>query len=212
MLYHSYQTQYDALQPLRRMARSALPALNLAVAGPTRVRGVRELAAACEVFALAALTHKRPDLRIRSVTAPSGEIAVQEEVACATAFGTLLHFRKDVRQPGPRVLIVAPMSGHFATLLRETARTMLADHDVYITDWHNARDVPLREGTFGLDEYIEHVITFLAALGPGAHLLAVCQPCVAALAAVALMSEDQPPATTARWSRFHPGTVLLKMD
>jgi len=197
MLYHSYQTQHDAIQPLRRIARSALPALNLAIAGPTRVRGVRELAAACEVFALAALTHKRPDFRIQSVTTVSGETAVHEEVACATPFGTLLHFRKDVRQPGPRVLIVAPMSGHFATLLRETARTLLADHDVYITDWHNARDVPLRDGTFGLDEYIEHIITFLAAMGPGAHLLAVCQPCVAALAAVALMSEDEHPATPA---------------
>ena len=107
-----------------------------------------------------------------------------------TPFGTLLHFRKDVPDPGPRVLIVAPMSGHFATLLRDTVRTMLADHDVYITDWHNARDVPLAAGRFGLDEYIEHIIDFLGVMGPGSHLMAICQPCVAALAAVAIMAED----------------------
>ena len=84
-----------------------------------------------------------------------------------------------MRAGQPQVLIVAPMSGHFATLLRDTVRTMLADHDVYVTDWHNARDVPLRAGRFGLDEYIEHLIDFLAAIGPGAHVVAVCQPCVA---------------------------------
>jgi poly(3-hydroxybutyrate) depolymerase len=89
------------------------------------------------------------------------------------------------------------MSGHFATLLRDTVRTVLADHDVYITDWHNARDVPLAQGRFGLDEYIEHLMQFLAVMGPGAHLMAICQPCVAALAAVALMSEDEHPATPA---------------
>ncbi len=197
MLYHTYQTHNDVVRPLRTLAKSALPALNLAVAGPVRVRGVRELAAACEVFALAALTHKRPDFRIRSITLGGRDIVVNEEVAHTTPFGTLLHFRKGIPQPGPRVLIVAPMSGHFATLLRETARTMLADHDVYITDWHNARDVPLRDGSFGLDEYIEHIIDFLAAMGPGSHVVAVCQPCVPALAAVAVMSEDQHPATPA---------------
>jgi poly(3-hydroxybutyrate) depolymerase len=197
MLYHAYQTQSDVALPLRTLAKTALPALNLAVAGPTHVMGVRELAAACEVFALAALTHRRPDFKIHTITLGEREVAVHEEIAHATPFGTLLHFKKDVPQPGPRVLIVAPMSGHFATLLRETARTVLADHDVYITDWHNARDVPLSAGTFGLDEYIEHVIQFLAAMGPGSHVLAVCQPCVPALAAVALMSEDQHPATPA---------------
>jgi poly(3-hydroxybutyrate) depolymerase len=92
------------------------------------------------------------------------------------------------------VLLVAPLSGHFATLLRETARTLLQDHDVYITDWHNARDVPLRKGAFALDDYIDHMIRFLAAIGPGAHVVAVCQPCVAALAATAIMAEDDHPA------------------
>jgi poly(3-hydroxybutyrate) depolymerase len=86
------------------------------------------------------------------------------------------------------------MSGHFATLLRGTAQTLLADQDVYITDWHNARDIGLRHGGFGFDEFIDHVITFLQVLGPGVHVVGVCQPCVAVLAAVAIMAEDSDPA------------------
>jgi poly(3-hydroxybutyrate) depolymerase len=131
------------------------------------------------------------------LTVGDQEIAVREEAPFATPFGTLVHLRKDMPDPGPRVLIVAPMSGHFATLLRDTARTMLADHDVYITDWHNARNVPIVAGRFGMDEYIEHLMQFLGFIGPGAHLVAICQPCVPALAAVALMSEDDHPATPA---------------
>jgi poly(3-hydroxybutyrate) depolymerase len=111
-----------------------------------------------------------------------------------TPFGTLLHFAKDASVPQPPVLLVAPMSGHFSTLLRATVRTMLPEHDVYLTDWHNARDVPVSAGAFGLDGYTEHLIDFLRVIGPGAHLVAVCQPCVQALAAAALMAEDDDPA------------------
>jgi len=119
---------------------------------------------------------------------------VREEVIYSSPFATLLRFRKEGVENQPRVLIVAPMSGHFATLLRDTARTMLADHDVYITDWHNARDVPLAAGRFGLDEYAQHLMTFLEVIGPGVHVVAVCQPCVSALTAVAIMAEDENPA------------------
>ncbi|MGY6159084.1 polyhydroxyalkanoate depolymerase [Paraburkholderia strydomiana] len=126
-------------------------------------------------------------------------VPVVEEVAAHTPFCSLLHFRKQttVPAPQPRVLVIAPMSGHFATLLRGTVRTMLAEHDVYITDWHNPRDVPLSQGRFGFDEFVQHVIDFTETIGPGAHLLAVCQPTVAALAAVALMAADDNPAQPA---------------
>jgi poly(3-hydroxybutyrate) depolymerase len=122
-------------------------------------------------------------------------VPVTEEEVDVTPFATLRRFRKPGSDTQPKVLIVAPMSGHFATLLRDTVRTMLIDHDVHVTDWHNVRDVPLAAGRFGMDEYTEHVIDFLEVMGPGAHLMAICQPCVASLAAVALMSEDQNPAT-----------------
>ena len=194
MIYQAYQAHSDLMWPLRAVASNALPALQRARDVPGEDMALRKLAAACEVFVLATLTHARPPFRLDTITVGDREVLVREEVAARTPFATLLHFRKDMPDPGPRVLIVAPMSGHFATLLRDTARTMLADHDVYITDWHNARDVPISAGRFGLDEYTEHVMEFMGAIGPGAHLMAICQPCVAALAAAALMAEDDHPA------------------
>ena len=146
---------------------------------------LRNLTAAYELIARTGLTHARPAFGIDSVTVGNREVAVHEEAALTTPFGTLLHFKKDIDTPQPRVLLVAPLSGHFATLLRGTVRTMLPEHDVYITDWHNVRDVPLTDGRFGFDEYIDHLISFLEAIGPGAHVVAVCQPCVAALVAAA---------------------------
>jgi len=121
-------------------------------------------------------------------------VPVREQAVFATPFGTLLRFRKNTDSVQPRVLLVAPLSGHFATLLRNTVATMLPEHDVYITDWHNVRDVALMHGRFGLDEYIDHLIRFLEAIGPGAHVVAVCQPCVQVLAAVALMAQAGNPA------------------
>ena len=197
MIYQAYQAHSDWLWPSRTFAKSALPALQRVRNVPGEDMALRKLAAACEVFVLTTLTHERPPFGIEAVTVGQRRVEVREENAYATSFGTLLHFRKEIRDPGPRVLIVAPMSGHFATLLRDTVRTMLADHDVYITDWHNARNVPMIAGRFGLDEYIEHLIQFLGIIGPGAHLMAICQPCVPAIAAVALMAEENHPATPA---------------
>jgi polyhydroxyalkanoate depolymerase len=156
---------------------------------------VRHLGAGYELVSRARLSHERPAFGIDSVVVDRRRVPVVEEVADRTPFATLLHFAKDTRRQLPRVLVVAPLSGHFATLLRDTVRTLSADHDVYLTDWHNARDVPLDEGRFGFDEYIAHVIRFQRAIGPGAHLVAVCQPCVAALAATAVMAEGRDPAT-----------------
>ena len=197
MMYHAYQAHNDLLWPLRSFARASVPLLLDPSLGLGGHPPQRQVAAACEVMRLAEVTHHRPDWAITSVTAQGREWPVVEEVVHTAAFGTLRRFAKRGAPEQPRVLIVAPMSGHFATLLRDTVRTVLIDHDVYITDWHNARDVPLAAGRFGLEEYIEHLMQFLAVLGPGAHLMAICQPCVAALAAVALMSEDEHPATPA---------------
>ena len=197
MIYQSYQAHSDGMWVLRALATAAIPVLDRTRPTLSGDRALRKIAAACEVFLLAALTHRRPPFRIDSVKVGEVDVGVYEEIVLATPFATLLRFRKNVPEPGPRVLIVAPMSGHFATLLRDTVQTMLADHDVYITDWHNARDVPLGAGRFGLDEYVEHIIDFLGVMGPGSNVMAICQPCVAALAAVAIMSEDEHPATPA---------------
>ncbi|MFZ6647823.1 polyhydroxyalkanoate depolymerase [Undibacterium sp. TJN25] len=196
MNYQAYQAYVDLMSPMRFFAEAArTPLADPAFAG---CQAMRKLSASVEVFLASKVTHSRPDFQIRSVMAGEGpsasEVAVQEDAAHIAPFATLLHFKKEGITGQPRVLIVAPMSGHFATLLRETIRTMLRDHDVYITDWHNARDVPLSAGRFGLDEYTAYVMDFLRILGPGAHLVAICQPCVPALAAAAIMAEDRDPA------------------
>ena len=114
------------------------------------------------------LTHARPDFGIATVRVGNRDVPVTEEVALDLPFGRLLHFAKDVDTPQPRVLVVAPLSGHFATLLRGTVETLLRDHDVYITDWANARDVPVEAGRFGVEDYVDYLIRFLEEIGPGA--------------------------------------------
>jgi poly(3-hydroxybutyrate) depolymerase len=193
MLYIAYQAHSDFMVPVRTLADLAIK--SLAPAQSVRTMAfTRNLTAAYELIARAGLSHDRPPFGIDSVMVGNEEVAVHEEAARVTPFGTLLHFKKTIDAAQPRVLLVAPLSGHFATLLRATVRTLLADHDVFITDWHNVRDVPRAKGRFGFDEYIQHVVEFLEAIGPGAHVVAVCQPCVAVLVAAAVMAQDNNPA------------------
>jgi poly(3-hydroxybutyrate) depolymerase len=192
MLYLAYQAHADIMTPVRAWASMAMAAGGQPFLADNAV--VRNLSAAYELIARAGLSHTRPAFGIASVNVGNREVEVREEAAHATPFGTLLHFKKDIATAQPRVLMVAPLSGHFATLLRATVRTMLPEHDVFITDWHNARDVPLTAGRFGSDEYIDHLIKFLEVIGPGAHVVAVCQPCVAMLAATAVMAAAGNPA------------------
>ena len=189
MLYQAYQAHTDIMVPVRAWAGSALRSIGQPLVGVTDNVVLRNLSAAYELIARAGLTHDRPAFGIDHVTVGNREVAVRERAALTTPFGTLLNFKKDVDAAQPRVLLVAPLSGHFATLLRSTVRTMLPEHDVYITDWHNVRDVGLSHGRFGFDEYIEHLVRFLEAIGPGAHVIAVCQPCVAVLVAAAVMAQ-----------------------
>jgi polyhydroxyalkanoate depolymerase len=151
---------------------------------------LRNLTAAYELITRAGLTHERPSYGIDSVRVGNREVAVREEPLDVTPFGTLLRFKKDVDIAQPRVLVVAPLSGHFATLLRSLVRTMLPDHDVCITDWHNARNVGIDEGRFGFDDYVSHLINWLEVLGGRAHVVAVCQPCVQVLTAAAVMAQS----------------------
>jgi polyhydroxyalkanoate depolymerase len=193
MLYFAYQTHSDIMEPVRSLARTGLQAF-----APWTERAdlklFRNLTATYELIARAGLTHVRPSYDIASVHIGNREVEVTEEALMSTPFGTLLRFRKDIDLPQPRVLVVAPLSGHFATLLRSMVKTLLPDHDVCITDWHNARDVSLEHGSFGFDDYVEHLIRFLEKMGPGALVVAVCQPCVQVLAAVAVMAKAGNPA------------------
>src|SRR5271169_2272332 len=196
LLYQAYQNHMDLTTPWRTGAAHALKYLNLLPQGVSDKLFGR-LAAALELVSRTSFTYARPPYGIDKVMVGNQELEVTEEVVYATPFGSLLHFKKQNSPEQPRMLLVAPMSGHFATLLRGTVKTLLQDHDVYITDWHNPRDIPPVEGKFGLDEYTEHLITFLDQIGPRAHMVAICQPSVSALAAAAIMSEDNHPARPA---------------
>jgi poly(3-hydroxybutyrate) depolymerase len=190
VIYQNFQAYCDIAGPVRAIADMAAAALARPLPGLPRNSFQRAVAALCQLVARAGLSHRRPAFGIDTVNIRDRPVAVRETAVHQTPFCTLLRLEKDLVAAQPRVLLVAPMSGHFATLLRGTAQTLLVDHDVYLTDWHNARDVGLRHGPFDFDDFIEHVITFLQVLGPGAHVVGVCQPCVAVLAAAAIMAED----------------------
>jgi polyhydroxyalkanoate depolymerase len=194
MIYQTYQAQVDLLGPGRALSGWVAHALGGPDADTPHTPWFRRVAALNQLLANVRLTHVRPSFGITTTRVGNQEVAVTEEPVLVRPFGTLLRFKKDIQSEQTRVLLVSPMSGHFATLLRNTVETMLPDHDVYITDWHNPRSVPLSDGNFDFDDFIDHVIGFIETMGPGAHVVAVCQPSVAVLAAAALMAQEENPA------------------
>jgi poly(3-hydroxybutyrate) depolymerase len=193
MLYATYEAQRGFATPLYVAADVSSAAIDGFPEWLRDMPTVRTWRAFSELMALR-LSHERPEFLIESVMIDGHDIAVSEETVASTAFAALTHFAKKEELHQPRVLIVPAVAGHFATLVRATVHVMLREHDVFVADWYNARDVPPQAGPFGLDEYIAHLIDFLEALGPGTHLAAICQPCPAALAAAAVMAEDGHPA------------------
>ncbi|MFI5053777.1 MAG: polyhydroxyalkanoate depolymerase [Acidimicrobiia bacterium] len=189
MLYQAYQVQADIMAHVRGLARIALQGFGQMSPPVADLLAVRNLVAGYELLERAGLTHERPPFGFETVNVGGREVSVREEVTDATPFGTLLHFAKDTPTVQPKVLVVAALAGHFSTLLRGTVQTLLPEQDVYITDWTNARDIGVEHGRFGFDEYVEHLIRWLEVLGPDTHLIAVCQPCVAALAATAVLAD-----------------------
>jgi len=192
MLYYAYQAQCDALAPLRLFAETARGLLDHPWSLPWPMFGdlplVRGAAAAMEVFSRTRITHERPAFGIDRVTVDGAETLVSEAAVALHPFCRLVHFRKATASDQPKLLVVAPLSGHFSTLLRGTIATVLPDHDVYLTDWVNARNVPVQDGRFDLDDMTLLIVDFIRRLGPGCHVMAVCQPSVPVLAAVSLMA------------------------
>ncbi len=195
LLYALYESQRAALAPARVLADHAQHWLRNPYNPVSWTPAARIWAAACEVFEHATRRYGKPPFGLETVEIAGREVAVEEEHLGVKTFGRLKRFRRALAAADdPRVLLVAPLSGHFATLLRGTVAALLPDHDVFITDWRDARMVPVFEGEFGLDDYIDYVIDWLRLLGPETHVVAVCQPSVPVLAALALMEEDGDPA------------------
>jgi poly(3-hydroxybutyrate) depolymerase len=205
LLYQAYEMTRAALRPYRGAAQATRQMLQAPSNPFAMMPGNRAIAAACEVFEGVTKHYGKPDFGIADVNVDGAALPVMvtEVNALEMPFGNLLHFVRDpkglpkAQKNAPKVLIVAPMSGHYATLLRGTVRAMLRNHDVYITDWNDAREVPLSQGRFDLDDYIEYLMTFIKQLGPDLHVMAVCQPGPAAIAATALLAEANDPAQPA---------------
>lgn len=202
MLYTAYELQRSILRGASAWAEigSALlsnPRVPLGYMGMGPV-----MASALDVFAHATEPRGKPSFRIRNVTVDGHTHAVNESIVLSRPFGSLLRFRHEgLAKDAPKVLIVAPMSGHYATLLRGTVERMLERSEVYVTDWADAKMVPSEEGVFDLDTYIDYLIEFLEFIGSGAHIIAVCQPSVPALAATAVMAAEN--------NAFRPATLTM---
>lgn len=194
LLFYPYFQAYEDFVDSIRTTAGALHGGRQGGHPGDRRDDAQALTASSERITLIGLTHARRDFDLSPVEIGGQQLAVRQQTALEAPFASLLRFSIDGLPGRPRVLLVAPLSGHFATLLQGTLRTLLVDHDVYLTDWHNARDIAPAAGRFGLDEYVSYLIRFLESVGPGAHVVAVCQSAVAALAAVALMAEDAHPA------------------
>jgi poly(3-hydroxybutyrate) depolymerase len=205
MLYDAYEVQRSLLAGASKLAGLGAGWLNNP-ANPLGYSAMGPLvAASLEVFAHAAAPRGKPEFGIEKVRINGKTVPVHEEILLRKPFGQLKHFYREGVQSGPPLLIVAPMSGHYATLLRGTVERLLPGADIYITDWRDAKMVPLSEGRFDLDDYIDYLIEFLYLIGTKTgdrpHLLAVCQPAVPAYAATALMNEDK--------SRWRPRTLTM---
>jgi len=198
MLYDAYEMQRSLLAGASTLANLGAGWLN----NPANPMAYSQMgpivASALDVFAHASAPRGKPDFGIESTIVEGRTVAVIEEIVLRKPFGQLKRFRRAYEdgsfvEGSPKLLMVSPMSGHYATLLRGTVERMLPGHDVYITDWRDAKLVPLSDGGFDLDDYIDYLVEFLEAIGPGAHMLAVCQPSVPAYAAAAVMSAGNHP-------------------
>lgn len=202
LLYHAYELQRSWLNSASTIASIGVEMLNnpsnpLNHIDPMGYLNIGPMAAsALEVFAHATATYGKPGWNIEAVEVDGTPDPVFEATVVNRPFGDLKEFyRANLPEDAPRLLVVAPMSGHYATLLRGTVERMLQNYRVFVTDWADAKTVPLHEGEFDLDDYMDYVIGFLEHIGEGAHVMAVCQPSVPVFAATAIMNRDDHPCT-----------------
>jgi poly(3-hydroxybutyrate) depolymerase len=196
-MYWLYEMGHAALSPARAFADATRLYYKNPANPLTHTTYGKSVAAAMELFERSTRRYGRPDWMIEDTVVGGAHVPVHVTTVWERPFCRLLRFERSLtqapRRPQPKLLIVAPLSGHYATLLRGTVESFLPNHDVYITDWRNARAVPQSEGRFDLDDYIDYVVSILHTLGTDTHVIAVCQPSVPVLAAVALMEADKDP-------------------
>ncbi|WP_185984048.1 polyhydroxyalkanoate depolymerase [Aureimonas mangrovi] len=193
MLYQFFEWNHAAMAPLRAVAEATRSLYSSPLNPVSQTEFGRSVAAMAELFERTTRMYAKPEFGLDETSLGGQRVPVADKPVWERPFCRLLHFERALpkgRQPDPRILIVAPMSGHYATLLRGTVEALLPYAEVYITDWTDARKVPLSDGRFDLEDYTDHVIEMLRFLGPDTHVVAVCQPAVPVLMAVARMEED----------------------
>lgn len=193
MLYTLHELSRSLLAPWAALARVNRQLFSDPLSPLSYMPLARSMAAGSDLFVRIAQRYGRPSFNLTETVIDGRPVAVTEEVSISKPFCELRHFKRDTRRADPAVLLVAPLSGHHATLLRDTVRTLLPEHDVYVTDWVDAKMVPLSEGPFHLDDYVDYIREFIRALGPEMHVISVCQPTVPVLIAVSLMAADDEP-------------------
>ncbi|MER1966171.1 polyhydroxyalkanoate depolymerase [Castellaniella sp. GW247-6E4] len=191
MLYDLHELQRSFLAPLAAFTDTSSQLFSNPYSPLAYTPLSRQFAAAYELVHRLGKDYEKPAWNISSVKTGVHTVPVIEEISLSRPFCRLVRFRRETRRHDPRVLLVAPLSGHHATLLRDTARALLSEHDVYVTDWLDARMVPASEGTFGLDDYVRYIQDFIRHLGPDVHVVSVCQPTVPVLAAVSLLASEE---------------------
>ncbi len=208
MLYHAYEMTHAAVRPLRTMAKLNQQMLQSSFNPMADSYIARRSIASMEMFVNATRRYDKPEFGLETTVIDGVETRIVEEIALALPFCNLLHFKRDskaaTKRNDPKVLIIAPMSGHYATLLRGTVEAMLPEHDIYITDWIDGRDIPLSEGKFDLDDYADYLVDFCRVLGADSgrpSVMAVCQPGVPMLVAATLMAKNK--------DAFRPSSITL---
>ncbi len=194
MFYQFYEMNHAAMMPLRASADMMRQVFNNPVNPLSNTAFGRSLDAGFEVFERLTRRYGKPQFELSETVIGGRSVGVSEEIVWSLPFCNLIHFKRDLpvsQTPDQKVLLVAPMSGHYATLLRGTVEALLPSADLYITDWLDARTVALTDGRFDLDDYIEYLIDMIHHIGEGVHVVAVCQPSVPVLAAVSLMEADE---------------------
>ena len=193
MLYSLHEMQHALLAPWNVWAKTHHELFSHPFSFLAYAPGAKRVAASADLMHRLTKRYEKPEFGLTHTVIGAAEIAVTERVALRKPFCRLLHFRRAATRNDPVVLLVAPLSGHFATLLRDTVRALLPDHEVYVTDWADAKIVPISEGSFHLDDYVDYVREFVRHLGPAVHVISVCQPTVPVLAAVSLTAAEGEP-------------------
>ena len=188
MLYYLYEMQRLWAAPIQLMAEGAKVALNNPFNPLSHMPAGRIMGSAVDMVGHFTQRYGKPEWNIASTEIDGRKVAITIKTAIDRTYCDLIHFKRAAKRNDPKLLILAPLSGHFATLVRGTVEAMLPDHDVYVSDWRDSSMIPAVDGSFDLDDYIDYLVDFLHFLGPNTHVLAVCQPSVPALAATAIMS------------------------